>query len=124
MVLEYSTNKYVFFLCFFFLQQTHTGSTGRYRYNKNYYYSYIAILLLLLLRGAISLFSGSAALYLVVEEGFRHGNAEQSPPRPTKNIVCLYVCMYVCMYVCLSKFITSLVVRVPFANCETRCVCS
>ena len=27
------------------------------------------------------------------------------------------------MSVCLSKFITSLVIRVPFANCETRCVC-
>ena len=31
--------------------------------------------------------------------------------------------LYVCLYVCLSKFITSLVIRVPFANCETRFVC-
>ncbi len=47
----------------------------------------------------------------------------ESPPRPTKNIVLQYSYMSVCMYVCMSKFITSLVVRVPFANCETRCVC-
>ena len=23
----------------------------------------------------------------------------ESPPRPTKNIVCMFVCMYVCMFV-------------------------
>ena len=41
----------------------------------------------------------------------------ESPPRPTKNVVCM-------LYVCMSGIIRRMVVHAPFGNGETRCLCS